>query len=337
MGDVYVLTSWLASCVKGFELRGWDQSYILKAADISPTIFSEQYCSKKDVFTLFEAAESLYGSSAGLESRRGIVPNSFYSLSLAMLAAENLRDGLRLMVKYNATITNAYDCYFNEGVENAIFGFKLHDELVLPSMVSDAIMSTAIRTFRFVQPQKNAIRKIDLAKPKPKNTMQYERYFKAPINWASEQFAIHLCSDCLALPSMHAHPEILTYNENKCIERLRELDPTPFLLTVEVYVRKNLERNCVSIDQVAAGLEISVRTLQRSLQNENTSFKHLLDEIRRGEAQKYIETTPLSITQIAHNLGFSDSGNFTRAFKRWYNCSPNQYRQQFSKNICSQA
>ena len=335
MREVFVLTSWLASCVKGFELKGWDQSEILKVANISSAIFSEQYCSKRDVFSLFEAAESLYGTSVGLESRRGIVPNSFYSLSLAMLAAKDLRDGLRLMVKYNATVTNAYDCYLHEDVGDPVFGFTLHDDLVLPSMVSDAIMSTATRTFRFVQPQKNAIRQIDLAKPKPKNTLQYERYFKAPIIWDSERFAIHLYSDCLALPSMHAHPELLTYNENKCIERLQELDASPFLSIVEVFVRKNLEHNGVSIDQVAAGLKISVRSLQRSLQSENTSFKYLLDGIRRVEAQKYIETTPLSITQVAYNLGFSDSGNFTRAFKRWYNCSPNQYRQQSNKKTCS--
>ena len=335
MDEVYVLSSWLGSCLKGFQLRDWNQTEILDVAAVDPSIFSKQYCTHNHVYDLFRAAEKLHGTSVGLESRRGIVPNSFSSLSLAMLAAENLSAGLGLMVKYSAMVTNAYDCYLDEDVANPVFGFKLCSELEIPPMVSDAIISTAVRTFRFVQPQHNAILQIDLARPRPKDTLQYERYFKAPIHWGSKQFAIHLSSDCLALPSMHAHPELLEYNENKCIEKVQELESSSLLFSVKKYLRDNLEQEGVSIEKAAESLKIGIRSMQRSLRADGTSFKHLLDEMRQLEAQKYIETTPLSITQIAHSLGFSDAGNFTRAFKRWFNCSPNQYRQRTSQKITS--
>ena len=77
---------------------------------------------------------------------------------------------------------------------------------------------------------------------------------------------------------------------------------------------------------MASSLNLSVRSLQRKLSDENTNYKHLLDETRRELAMNYLGNSRLTINEITYLLGFSDPSNFTRAFRRWQGESPSNYR-----------
>jgi AraC-like DNA-binding protein len=71
---------------------------------------------------------------------------------------------------------------------------------------------------------------------------------------------------------------------------------------------------------------MSPTTLQFKLSNRGTNFHELLDSIRRELALSYVQQSALSITEITFLLGFSDTSNFTRAFKRWEGISPTDFR-----------
>ena len=73
---------------------------------------------------------------------------------------------------------------------------------------------------------------------------------------------------------------------------------------------------------------MSPTTLQFKLSQCDTSFADLMDSTRRQLACSYVQQSSLSITEITFLLGFSDTSNFTRAFKRWEGASPTDYRRQ---------
>ncbi len=70
---------------------------------------------------------------------------------------------------------------------------------------------------------------------------------------------------------------------------------------------------------------MSPRTLQIKLSKSNTTFQDVVNETRRALACGYIENSGMSITEIAYLLGFSDTSNFSRAFRRWTGRSPRAY------------
>lgn len=85
--------------------------------------------------------------------------------------------------------------------------------------------------------------------------------------------------------------------------------------------------NFPDIETVAARLGTSVRTLRRRLNDENSSYQSILDEVRFGLAREYLSETALPLQEIATLLGYSEPGNFTHAFKRWAGTTPQAFRK----------
>ncbi|MDR3417490.1 MAG: AraC family transcriptional regulator [Nevskia sp.] len=88
------------------------------------------------------------------------------------------------------------------------------------------------------------------------------------------------------------------------------------------------ERGFPDLDQVAARLHLSSRTLKRKLQASGTSFQVLLNEVKRQEALHLMQHSGLKLHEIAARLGYDDPACFTRAFQRWTGQSPSSARQK---------
>ena len=96
---------------------------------------------------------------------------------------------------------------------------------------------------------------------------------------------------------------------------------------IKVLIVDKLSSGVVTKQQAADGLHMSPRNLQVKLAAHNTSFQEILEKTRQTLALGYIEQSSIAITEIAYLLGFSEVSNFTRAFKRWTNKSPTEFRR----------
>ena len=82
---------------------------------------------------------------------------------------------------------------------------------------------------------------------------------------------------------------------------------------------------------LAGQLGLSTRTFRRRLQEENTSYRELIDDLRAQTAIRYMRDTRLTVENIAFLLGFSDPAAFRYAFKRWTKTTPNAFRRSGSQ------
>ena len=80
---------------------------------------------------------------------------------------------------------------------------------------------------------------------------------------------------------------------------------------------------------MARALNMSKRTLHRKLRENDETFRSLLVQVRMDLAERYIRTPDYSITEIAFLLGFTDTSAFSRAFRKWFDRSPTQAREQY--------
>ncbi len=82
---------------------------------------------------------------------------------------------------------------------------------------------------------------------------------------------------------------------------------------------------------VSNQLGMNLRTMQRHLTAWGVSFEEILDQLRYGAALSHLRGGELRITDIAVQLGYSDSAHFTRAFRRWTGASPKQAQRKLLK------
>lgn len=80
----------------------------------------------------------------------------------------------------------------------------------------------------------------------------------------------------------------------------------------------------ITIDYIASRLNMSTRTLQYHLKDENKKFRDALLNVRMQLANYYIKNTEMDFSSIAFFLGYSESSSFFRAYKKYYNKTPKQ-------------
>lgn len=82
-----------------------------------------------------------------------------------------------------------------------------------------------------------------------------------------------------------------------------------------------------TLDDIADRLAMSPRSLRRKLEQEGTSFRTIVEEERRQTAIQLLSGSDMKLEELAIHLGYTDTASFTRAFRRWMDCSPGEYRK----------
>lgn len=81
-----------------------------------------------------------------------------------------------------------------------------------------------------------------------------------------------------------------------------------------------------TLDEIAARLHVSPRTLARRLDEEGSGFRAIKDALRRDMAYARLTKTRQSIGELANDLGYADPSAFYRAFVSWAGVSPERFR-----------
>lgn len=100
-----------------------------------------------------------------------------------------------------------------------------------------------------------------------------------------------------------------------------------FAESLRQIIRSHANDCWLSIDEASEVVNQSVRTLQRRLSTEQNTYSNLLQQCRLEMSGDLLENSNASIAEIAHQLGYSNQGNFTRAFYRWAKVSPSEFRK----------
>ncbi len=120
--------------------------------------------------------------------------------------------------------------------------------------------------------------------------------------------------------------QIATMSDHLAIKYLAWRDRKDIVSRVRTWVLEQLSEGEVNEAAAAAAMAMSTRNLNRKLQEQDTSFKALLNETRRSLAEQYVADPSLTLTEISFMLGFSEASSFSRAYKRWTGKSPSEAR-----------
>jgi AraC-like DNA-binding protein len=173
------------------------------------------------------------------------------------------------------------------------------------------------------------IKSVAFAFPAPDDRAPYRELFGTRLHFGQPYTELEVDAAMLATPCRTADPVVSPYIERQAALAVRQLPGrNTWLDQARAAILHTLATDCSDLSVVAEQLAVSQRTLQRRLQEAGTSHHELVDAVRRelGIRRILAETGPVS--EIAEQLGFSDTSSFHRAFKRWTGLTPRSYRLQ---------
>lgn len=116
----------------------------------------------------------------------------------------------------------------------------------------------------------------------------------------------------------HGHTVVIPQLE------MREADENAVYMLL--YMQKNFAT--VSLHELATFFNYSDRQVQRLIKSlTGKSYLENIQNLKMQHAAAMLKSSKRSITQIAHDLGFSDMANFRTIFRRYYHMNPVEYRQ----------
>lgn len=167
---------------------------------------------------------------------------------------------------------------------------------------------------------------VELAHRPAGDVAAYRAWFDAPVQFGAERTQLVLPATALEASLVSADPRLLAILQRAADELARQAPAEPTLTaSAKRVLREALRTDRATIEDVAAKLGLTSRSLQRRLKDEGTAFQALREDVRRELAQRYL-ADGLSIAEISFLLGFSEPSAFFRAFKRWTGKTPLESR-----------
>jgi AraC-like DNA-binding protein len=171
--------------------------------------------------------------------------------------------------------------------------------------------------------------RVDFTHEKPNERIDYTSFLGCPVRFRAEWDAIVFSNEVLRLPVVGADKHLLALLEQLCRRILgAQPEPRDVLHDVRRLIIERLPKGSARIDHVAKDLAMSSRTLERRLAQRGQPFSGMVDEVRSSLARQYLENTDFRLEQIAYLLGYSEAPAFARAFKRWFNTTPVEFRRR---------
>jgi len=165
--------------------------------------------------------------------------------------------------------------------------------------------------------------------PEPQYSDTYHEVFKpCLVQFDAEKTELRIPQKWLVLPVTSANIVMSGVTAAVC-ERMLGPGRGTRMDTPRAVRRLLLSRpgkRMLRLEEAADQLLMSTAQLRKRLYRAETSYKNIVLETRMGLARHYLESTPLSIQEIAYLLDYAQPGPFSRAFKKYYGFPPRNAR-----------
>jgi len=326
----HVSVAYLSAVTDYLSLHDIDWAALIQQAGITVDILHDRQSTVP--FSRYEAlldlaADIMDDNDIGLHIGEIIKPGHYGVLGYSVMSCGNLQEALQRHMRFQHLVANhgedkvdvrGDDCHLIWGTAGQ----------QLSRQAAEKNLSAWVNFARWISGLNATPTSVHFQHSQPSSTVEHTRIFGCPLHFEAEENKVVFPAAYLDMPLAQTDNHMRSIIDGYAEQLLNQLDSGSLIEQLKHYITEHLTDGALDLTGAAEALAMQPRTLQRKIQEHETTFSKLLDQTREQLAERYISDKSISLTEIAFLLGFSEQSSFQRAFKRWTGLTPRQYRRQ---------
>ena len=259
-------------------------------------------------------------------------PGALGLAGLLLMSADSVGSALTDLVRHFELHDRGGLPRLDQRGDTALIGFVVVEPAVAaPELLYDLAMTLACNIMRSLCGPTWNPTEVLLPRRRPADAKPWEKFFRAPVRFSAPECALAFPAIWLAHPVPVANPLLHQHLEKQAVEWRDHQPASSFPGEIRRLIHGTMTQERCSADRISQLLGINVRTLNRRLRAEATTFKALRQEVLYETAQELLSTTALDLNQVASLLGYAEASSFIHAFSRWSGHTPQHWRRAIER------
>lgn len=268
----------------------------------------------------------------GLHAGERIHAHAVNLFGYLMLSSTTLGDGLRRVARYQRVLAAVpWIAIDDSGAGVRVRVGIEHGDPEFRAIHAEYVAALVLQVLGWVSETKIEPSEARFEHEPRGELSEYRRVLRCPVRFSADRNELVLHARTLDRPSIHANEGLARVHEEFAERLLASEEKAEVTRRVQRALAERLEPAPPGLASVARLLGMSARSLQRRLAEEETSFREVLEKLRRDLARNHLERHRTPIAAVAYLTGFSDVSAFTRAVRRWFGHTPARLRREASR------
>lgn len=313
------------------EQQGFDGTSIrqrLGAADLTDPDLRLPEAAVDAAWRLAEALT--HDTAIGLHIAESLPRGALDLIEYAFRSSPSLAAGLERLARYGRVLSDRVAARMEVQGEGSLLLVRDTATTSLHPARAEFALAVALKLARECAGQDITPVQVCFAHPAPAERDEYQRFFRIPVRFGAHANSMILSEQDAGRPMRGADAALSSVVRRRLEKLLAERDvheSRPLSGRVRQMMVEQLGNVTLVPDVVARSLAVSRRTLSRRLAEEHTSFRKILDDVRREFACALLQDRSLSIADVAFFLQYSEPAAFHRSFRRWTGQTPQAFRE----------
>jgi AraC-like DNA-binding protein len=309
---------------------GVSHHQVLFNAQLAPTLLDQPgpRVSVADYYALWQAIGTVSRDpNIGIKLAQSVRAELTEPLFLAVLSAADIASALGVVCAYKRQLSpDNVTLVRDDAAREVRFVWRCPPTPALPQVLVDAELAFIVEVCRRCTGAGDfRPRALHLCATALDPRAEHAAFFGCPLYLGADDNVIVFAAPDLERPFVTSNPQML-----KALLPYLDVSTPPVATSsvarVRLVIAERLRGQRPTARTVARELAMSTRAMQRLLQDEGTSFRQVLDEVRNDHARNYLTSTSFSDHEVSFLLGFADPNSFYRAFRSWNGMSPSDFR-----------
>ena len=290
-----------------------------------------QVIAADDFLLAHELLDDKLGPGFGVRVGQQMIIEDYGVLGLSWRTCSKVGEIFERSKRYFKLLSNTFVWSIKKEEEDS--HIYLHREAHRRGMElsTEASLSATVVVLQAMSEQKILPIQVTFKHNPPADLSSFRKAFQCPILFNQAHYSISYRTKDLQLRTAKADESINSYLVQQVEEKTKgiQIPKNQFVSDVKLLIKNGLPTGIPSIQHISDLLAMSNRTFTRRLSNAGVTYRDLIKDTQLQLAREMLADQTKSIGDIAFLTGFSEQSAFNRAFKKWTNQNPTDFRKNF--------